>query len=157
MEKVFGSLKILLAGAWRGEGYAKYPTIEDTGYTEELIFNPDTDKPAIHYSQKSWYKNDTENNSKTVFWDTGFIIYKDEKILLISAQSGGRLETYHLSSHNEDTFTFNCVQIMNDNKTITSQRIFSIIKNQLNYKLNMSTHQNTHFQNHLTASLKKSD
>ncbi|HTD99647.1 MAG TPA: FABP family protein [Mucilaginibacter sp.] len=155
MEQVFELLKNKLTGTWSGEGFAAYPTIEPTGYTEELTFKPDTDKQVIHYVQKAWYKNDTESNSKTVFWDTGFILYKEENIQLISAQSGGRAEVYRLSDHNEDTFTFNCVQIMNDNKTITSQRIFIVKNEHLDYQLNMSTHQNTNFQNHLTASLTK--
>jgi UTP:GlnB (protein PII) uridylyltransferase len=153
MEKVFESLKNMLPGLWHGSGFAQYPTIQDTGYTEELRFISDNDKQAILYMQKSWYKNDTENNSKTVFWDTGFIIYKEETIQLISAQSGGRAEIYHLAINTENAFTFNCVQITNDNKTITSQRIFTIKNNRLDYQLNMSTHQNTNFQNHLSASL----
>ena len=157
MEKVFESLKSMLPGLWHGEGFAQYPTIQDTVYTEELRFTPDSDKQVILYTQKSWYKNDTENNAKTVFWDTGFIIYKQETIQLISAQSGGRAEVYRLVNNTEDTFTFNCIQIMNDNKTITSRRILTIKNDRLDYQLNMSTHQTTHFQNHLSASLTKAE
>jgi hypothetical protein len=157
MEKVFELLKSILPGLWQGEGFAQYPTIQDTGYTEELRFTPDKDKQVILYTQKSWYKNDTENDGKTVFWDTGFIIFKDEVIQLISAQSGGRAEVYHMVNNTTSTFTFNCVQIINDNKTITSQRIFTVNDARLDYQLNMSTHQNDHFQNHLSASLVRAE
>ena len=29
----------------------------------------DKDKDAIHYTQKTWYRNNTEKNGKTVFWE----------------------------------------------------------------------------------------
>jgi hypothetical protein len=155
MEKVFESLKSTLQGLWRGEGFAQYPTINATGYTEELSFLPDKDKQVILYTQKTWYKNNNGNNGKTVFWDTGFIIFKDGTIRLISAQAVGRAELYCLIHNTADTFTFNCTQIINDDKTITSQRIFAITNGRLNYQLNMSTQQNVNFQNHLSASLVK--
>jgi len=155
MKTVFELLKSTLPGLWCGEGFAQYPTIRNTAYTEELRFVPNKDKQVILYTQKSWYKNHTENDKKTVFWDTGFIICKDEVIQLISAQSSGRAEVYLLISNTTNTFTFNCVQIINDNKTTVSQRIFTINDAWLDYQLNMSTQQNTQFQNHLSASLAK--
>jgi len=155
MKEIFEALKNNLKGNWRGEGFAKYPTIQSTFYTEALEFEPDEFKDAIYFNQKASYKNNTEKNGQTVFWDAGFIVLKEERILLSSAQIGGRTETYELQNFINDQFIFNTINIQNDPKTITSQRIFKIKDNVLEYELNMSTHQNEHFENHLKAELNK--
>ena len=158
MRQLFSLIKTLLPGEWSGEGFAKFPTIDNTAYTEEWIFTADPDKDAIHFNQHTKYKNDTEHNGHTVFWDTGFILLnKEEKILLISAQVGGRTETYELQSPPAgDKLVFDSIDIENDPKTIRSQRILHIIgEDTLEYELNMATHQATTFQNHLAATLKK--
>lgn len=158
MRPLFSLIKTLLPGAWSGEGFAKFPTIEDTAYTEDWIFTADPDKDAIHFNQRTKYKNDTENNGHTVFWDTGFILLnKEEKILLVSAQVGGRVETYELQSPPAgEKLVFESVDIGNDPKTIRSQRVLHLIgEDTLQYELNMATHQAAEFQNHLAATLKK--
>lgn len=156
MEKEFLEIKSLLTGKWIGEGFAQFPTIEDSHYAEEWEFEADEDKPAIRFNQKTWYKNETENNGKTVFWDTGFILLKGQKILLVSAQVSGRIETYELTNYEDHTLTFDSVDIENDAKTIRSQRIITVNNTELKYELNMSTHQASTFQNHLSASLRRS-
>lgn len=156
MEKEFFEIKKLLTGKWIGEGFAKFPTIEDSRYTEEWEFEANEDMPAIRFNQKTWYKNEKKNNGKTAFEDTGFIVLKSQKILLVSAQISGRIETYELTNYKDHTLTFDSVDIENDAKTIRSQRIITVNDSQLNYELNMSTHQATTFQNHLSASLRKS-
>src|SRR6476646_9212719 len=109
MKEVFETLKRNLMGTWRGEGFAKYPTIQSTFYTEALEFKPDEVKDAIYFNQKSAYKNSTEKNGHTVFWDTGFIVLKEERILLASAQIGGRTETYELKYFADEKFIFNSI------------------------------------------------
>lgn len=156
VEKKFDDIRKLLQGEWRGEGLAKFPTIETTAYKETWTFTPDDDKDSIHYSQKTLYKNDTPNDGKTVFWDTGFILLKENKILWVSAQVGGRTETYALGQYVKGEtvhLVFDSIHIGNDAKTIRSQRVLHIGKGVLGYELNMSTHQATEFQNHLSASL----
>jgi hypothetical protein len=154
MKEIFENMKKLFAGKWTGEGFAKYPTINNTAYTEQLEFIPDEYKDAIFFNQKTWYKNNTDYNGHTVFWDAGFIILKDDKIQLHSVQVGGRMETCSLSDSANNNFTFNSFSILNDSKTITSQRIFIVDGDKLHYELNMATHAAS-FQNHLTADLKK--
>lgn len=154
MKEIFLEIKRTFFGKWFGEGFAKFPTIDDTAYTEQLEFIPDEYKDAIFFNQKTWYKNDTVKNGYTVFWDTGFIILKDDKILLHSVQVGGRMETYVLVNSVNETFTFNSVSVLHDPKTIQSQRVFKIDNDVFHYKLNMATHEAT-FQNHLSAHLKK--
>jgi hypothetical protein len=151
--QIISRLKEILAGKWAGEGFAKFPTIDDTGYTEETEFKPDGFKDSIFFVQKTWYKNDTDKNGHTVFWDTGFILLRENDILLHSVQVGGRMEQYKLTAHTKDSFTFDSSAILVDPKAVRSQRIFSITANTIDYQMNMATHQAPEFQNHLKARL----
>lgn len=156
MKETIEKIKKLFAGKWAGEGFAKFPTIDDTGYTEQLEFMPDENKDAIFYSQKTWFKNNTEKNGQTVFWDTGFIILKENKIVLHSVQVGGRIETYELTQAKGDSYIFDSVSILNDPKSIRSQRVFTVDEENFLYELNMAS-QDAGFQNHLKAILKRSE
>ena len=153
--QVINHLKELLAGKWAGEGFAKFPTIDDTAYTEETEFKPDEYKDSIFFAQKSWYKNDTDKNGHTVFWDTGFILLRENDILLHSAQVGGRIEQYKLTDHAGNHFTFDSAAILVDPKAMRSQRVFTITPDAIDYELNMATHQAPEFQNHLKAHLNR--
>jgi hypothetical protein len=155
MKTTIDQLKKLLAGKWAGEGFAKFPTIDDTAYTEQTEFKPDEYKDSIFFAQKTWYKNDTEKNGHTVFWDTGFILLKEDKILLHSAQVGGRIEQYELIQNTANSFTFNSSAILVDLKSIRSQRVFTINGDHIHYELNMATHAAPMFQNHLKANLSR--
>ena len=155
MKETFAILKDLLPGKWTGEGFAKFPTIDDTAYTENLEFIPDEFKDAIFFQQKTFYKNNTAKNGHTVFWDCGFIILREEKIVLHSMQVGGRIETFDLTGVNNNSFTFDSTSILVDPKATRSQRIFTIQDNTLHYELNMATRAVPAFQNHLQAALQK--
>ena len=154
MKETFDQLKHLLAGRWAGEGFARFPSIDPTAYFEETEFSPDAFKDVIFFVQKAWYQNDTEKNGQTVFWDTGFIILLENKIVLHSAQLSGRIEQYELSSSTGQSFTFSSRAILVDEKAYRSQRVFTVKNHQLSYELNMATHKVDVFQNHLKASLK---
>ena len=56
MKDTLLKMKSLFAGKWAGEGFAKFPTIDDTAYTEQLEFIPDEHKDAIFFRQKTWYR-----------------------------------------------------------------------------------------------------
>ena len=156
MKDIFLKLKNLLAGQWEGEGFAQYPTIDNTAYTEKMIIMPDKYKDAVFFEQKTFYKNDKETNGQTLFWDTGFIVLREDKILLISSQISGRQETYEYTETAFEGFTFNSTSIVNDTKQIiVSQRVFIPAVNELNYTLSMAAQGNA-FQNHLAATLKRS-
>lgn len=155
MKTVIDQLKRLLAGTWEGEGFAKFPTIDDTAYTEFTEFKPDQYKDAIFFAQKTWYKNDTEKNGHTVFWDTGFILLHGDQILLHSVQVGGRVEQYHLTANEDNRFTFDSTAIEVDPKAMRSQRIFTVAGDNIHYEMNMATHQSPEFQNHLKADLRR--
>jgi hypothetical protein len=155
MKEIFTRIKELMNGKWEGEGFAKFPTIDDTHYTEKFECIPDPFKDALFYNQKTFYKNQGPKNGQTVFWDAGFIILKDEKIVLHSVQVGGRIETYELVESTGNVFIFNSTAILEDQKTIRSQRIFKPVGDHLHYELNMATHAAAAFQNHLSADLEK--
>ena len=87
------------------------------------------------------------------FWDTGFILLKEGKIFLVSAQVSCRTETYESETYSSGKLIFKSIRIVNDPKTICSQRILHLNANELRYELNMSTNQAEEFQNHLSASL----
>ncbi len=154
MKETFLKMKQLFAGKWQGEGFAQFPTIAATAYTEQLEWIPDSFKDALFFQQKTFYRNNTERNGQTVFWDTGFIILKEEKVLLQSVQSGGRMEEYELVDVVGQVFTFNSFSIVNDSKSTRSQRIFRVGNDDFHYELNMAL-QGVAFQNHLVADLKR--
>src|SRR5215510_13187234 len=131
MKETLINMKKMLAGKWAGEGFAKFPTIDDTAYTEQLEFIPDEFKDAIYFNQKTWYKNNTDKNGHTVFWDAGFIILKEDNIVLHSVQIGGRMEIYELEERSDDTYTFNSVSVLNDPRGTRSQRVITVNAGQL--------------------------
>lgn len=61
--KIIDQLKTLLAGWWAGQGYAKFPAIDDTAYNEQTEFSPDESKDSILFTQKIWHKNDTDKTA----------------------------------------------------------------------------------------------
>ena len=155
MKETLLKMKSLFSGKWSGEGFAKFPTIDDTAYIEQSEYIPDEYKDAIFFRQKTWYKNNTDKNGHTVFWDAGFIILKEDKIVLHSVQVGGRMEMYELTRSVNETFTFNSSAILEDPKSIRSQRIYTVDGGNFHYEMNMAIH-GADFQNHLKADLKKS-
>jgi len=42
-----------LIGTWEGDGFGRYPTVQDFSYREELTFT-DIGKPFLHYAQRTW-------------------------------------------------------------------------------------------------------
>lgn len=92
---------------------------------------------------------------QTVFWDKGFIILNDDKIVLHSVQSVGRIEICELVDSVNSVFTFNSLSILNDSKSaIKSQRVFSLNGENLHYEMNMAT-KTVNYQNHLKSDLRK--
>ena len=78
MEINFTELKKKLKGEWKGEGFAKFPTIEDTDYTEAWSFTPDDDKDSIYYNQRTWYKSDKKKKWANCFLGYWFHIAERE-------------------------------------------------------------------------------
>lgn len=53
MKETFSIIKNLFSNKWNGEGFAKYPTIDNTGYLEKLEFIPDDFKDVIFFQHKA--------------------------------------------------------------------------------------------------------
>lgn len=149
-----------LAGTWLGNGIAQYPTIETIDYKEELIFQMIDEFPVLHYEQKTWVQNDNGLFEKPIFWESGFIIEKEnETFQLCNAQKSGRMEilngTLIQLNKNQFELSLNSENIYNDPRIIKSVRIFSLTENVLTYELLMLTNNNSGFDIHLKASLKR--
>src|SRR6266536_2703740 len=113
-------------------------------------------KMLFFISKKHGTKMIRRRKEYTVFWDTGFIILKEDKILLHSVQVGGRMEIFELVNADNNSFTFTSTSILEDPKATQSQRIFKVEGDSFHYELNMATHA-AGFQNHLKADLKRAD
>lgn len=148
-----------LIGTWKGDGIAKFPTIKTTEYVEKLVFSTNYDFPVLHYEQKTWIKGESGLYDKPIFWETGFIIKKEEKIYeLCSVQKSGRVEVLTGILNEEKrgfNLSFKSKIISNDDNMIKSGREFHVSKNILRYELWMSTKQNENYELHLNAALEK--
>lgn len=149
-----------LVGIWEGKGTAQYPTIQTVDYQEELVFRKNDEFLVLHYEQKSWIKNNNGLFEKPIFWESGFIIKKNDKTLqLCNVQMSGRMEILsgslnQLNKNHCEVF-FNSENIYNDPRMIRSGRKFTFKENVLDYELFMSTNSNPGFDMHLRATLKK--
>ena len=149
-----------LSGVWVGKGLAEYPTIEKAEYSEELVFQANELFPVIHYEQKTWVKSEDGLFTKPIFWESGFIIEKENALLeLCNVQKGGRMEILSgIIKEDPNTgfeIVFESVNIFNDEKTVRSGRKFIFYENTLKYELYMSTKKNFSFDLHLRANLSK--
>lgn len=149
-----------LIGTWKGNGIAKFPTIKPAEYVEKLVFTTNYDFPVLHYEQKTWIKGKSGLFDKSIFWETGFIIKKEDNTYeLCNVQKGGRVEVLSGKILNEKKrgfdLSFKSKIIANDENMIKSGREFQISKNILKYELWMSTKQNENYEIHLNAVLEK--
>ena len=78
-----------LVGRWEGQGSARFPTIEDCPYREELAFTWNTAEPLLHYEQRTWRLSDAE----PLHWESGFLMADDDGLFtLANSQNGPRVE-----------------------------------------------------------------
>lgn len=76
-----------LIGTWEGDGFGKYPTIQDFHYREELTF-ADIGKPFLHYAQRTWAPD-----GRPLHVETGYLrIPGDGRAEFIIAQPTGQTE-----------------------------------------------------------------
>lgn len=154
-----GNLSFLV-GTWKGNGAAQYPTIKTVEYSEELIFKQMEGFDVLQYEQKTWVESEKGNFNKSIFWDCGFIINKENNNLeFCSTQKSGRMEILSgkLIQPAEDFYevSFNSKAIYNDKNLIKSGRKFIFSNSSLQYELWMSISKNQNYDIHLKASLKK--
>jgi hypothetical protein len=151
-----------LVGEWKGTGYAEYPTIEATEYTEILVFSRNDKDAVIHYEQRDWIKSNGERNNEFLSWESGFIIDKgDGTFEMLCAHFSGRSELLKGSvQKTEDKkvkFQVENHTILNDDRLVRSGRIFIFSEDSIEYEVRMSTGKNLFYQRHLSAKLRKVD
>ena len=149
-----------LRGKWKGKGIAQYPTIQSVEYLEELFFQMNDEFPVLHYEQKTWIQNNNGLFEKPIFWESGFIIEKENSVFeLCNVQKSGRMEILKGSlistSKNHFEILFKSTNIFNDERMIKSGRKFTFSEKEISYELYMSTNNNAGFDQHLEALLKK--
>ena len=120
-----------ISGVWRGNGAAQYPTIETAEYSEELIIKNDHEPGILFYEQKTWIKNNRGLFDKPIYWESGFIIEKDEFLELYNVQKSGRMEVLSGKLNYNQTIKnfeieFSSSDIFNDEKMTKSGRHFTI-------------------------------
>jgi hypothetical protein len=77
-----------LLGEWRGEGRGEYPTIEDFGYREEVVFGH-VGKPFVSYTQRTWSLDD----GRPLHTEAGYLRPQpDSRLELVIARPSGLVE-----------------------------------------------------------------
>lgn len=76
-----------LIGTWEGDGFGRYPTIQDFSYREELTFTY-IGKPFLHYAQRTWAPD-----GRPMHVETGYLrVPGDGRAEFVIAQPTGQTE-----------------------------------------------------------------
>lgn len=147
-----------LVGTWRGEGTASFPSINTTGYFDEIIFELDEDTEVISYIQKTCYKIDGAKG-KTLHMESGYIKIKESGACELSnSQSNGRTEVLNLLMMRPGKVKqlyFVSHLFLNDPRMIKSKRDITVEGDVMKYEMKMATQKNTEVQTHLVSTLYK--
>lgn len=156
----FNTVKLLLKGSWYGDGKARYPSIQEVGYIEEFKLEDFEELSVLRYEQKSWYTNDGTTKGDVVFWETGFWVFKDNQVKILSSQFSGRFEELILYStekteSDSEILFFESVNIIGDPRVVRSTRKYMLGENKISYQLDMEIQNHRILENHLSADLRK--
>lgn len=155
----FIKVKGLLLGRWSGFGIACYPTIERSEYREEFEVSEFEDLEVLKYEQRTWYF-ENEKKGKVVFWETGFWVFKEDRIQILSSQYSGRFEELILQVAKQSEsgiiqLIFKSQNVVGDSRVVQSTRKYQIAENKMSYQLDMEMSNHRILENHLSASLEK--
>lgn len=147
-----------LAGTWKGQGKAYFPTIKDFVYDEEVRFVKASDRPALYYEQRAAFKQPGAAAVAGVHWETGFIrVLDDGGIELVNAQGNGRLEHIRLTIREVAggiELTGDAKQF-NDARMKGATRVYTLTGDVLRYTLHMATTNVGASTRHLDAELRR--
>ncbi len=141
-----------LIGTWRGEGTARFPTIEGADYREELRFEWNRSEPLLHFEQKTWWKQD-----EPLHWESGFVLADDTgAYTLVNSQNNGRVEV--LTGALDDAggrleLRLASAHFGNDPRMRASTRRFVLEGDALRYEVAMTTTRVESLTPHLQARL----
>jgi hypothetical protein len=147
-----------ISGIWTGKGIAEFPTINTFEYSEHLTFAFNEKNPVIHFEQKAWIKSNNERNNEPISWESGFIIDKGNNLFeLICTHNSGRLEWYkgfaEQITNDKIIIEFDSVAIINDDRMISSKRVFIFNQTSIGYEQLMNTSKVKQTIRHLKAEL----
>jgi hypothetical protein len=147
-----------LNGCWKGEGVAEFPTIKAYDYSENLFFSFNDKNRVVHFEQLTWIKSNDERNNEPISWESGFIIDKGNDLFeLIAVHNSGRLEWYRgfaeLLESGKIKIEFKNVAVINDDRLISSIRIFHFAQSCICYEQSMQTTKVRQSKTHLKAEL----
>lgn len=148
----------VLIGEWSGTGQGEFPTIEPFEYLETIRFSGD-DRPFLHYEQKTRRRRAGQPEYVSSHWESGFIrLLADEKVELINAQSGGRLEVLTGSLRQTEMGLILHLQstaFLNDPRMLETSRTISVEGDTLHYTLTMRTTAVPGSASHVEATLSR--
>ncbi len=148
-----------IEGNWKGEGIGMFPTIKKFEFIEHLSFKKDERRAIIHYEQQTWIKKDEFNSKRNAHWESGFISFEKENVFMNNVQSSGRIELLNLKSieafGKEVKLIFTSKNIYNDERMLSSQRVWSFNENNFYYEMFMNTKTTKNTTIHLEANLNK--
>jgi len=129
-----------LVGVWQGEGVARFPTIVETRYTEELAVEHDAARDVLVYEQKVRLPDGSVSHR-----EVGFIqVLDDGGVQLWNVQNNGRvevlrgsLEGLHPSAGIE--LDLRSVGFENDPRMLGSTRRIRVEGESLTYEQSMAT------------------
>jgi len=152
----------MLNGHWIGSGEGMYPTLDSFYYRDEITFNVSENEPVIHFEQKTWIAD--ERNIK--HWETGFFsIIGNDQLKIYSCHNNGRVEILKgkIDHPNENngllSISFKSESVYNEEnlKVMSgSERLYTIGKSILEYKVLMTTNEVKDMKIHLISKLRRS-
>ncbi len=150
---------LFLTGKWSGHGTAGYPSINNTGYNEQLVFEYDKTKDVIFYIQRTKF-SDPAKSGHTLHLESGFIRQNDDgSIELSNSQNNGRVEVLTLKEITSDSGKTNALfssKIFgNDPRMLNTEREYILNGDVLCYEMKMATVNNKNLKRHLSAELKR--
>lgn len=150
-----------LAGEWKGEGTATFPTIETVEYREHLRFEKSPLHARLFYEQRTWIESPEARNGEPLHWESGFLEHRQEGLVqLINCQNNGRLEVLEGTASVEGSaqiLSLASSGIYNDDRMLSSRRRVEVTTDRISYALWMMTTAVDQTTLHLEANLHRSD
>lgn len=149
-----------LRGDWTGRGKGGFPTIARFEYLESFRIQRTQDAPFLTYEQHTELIDAQGKVIRSSHWEAGILRPKEDgSIELACVQGSGRVEVLHgklLYSESQPdriTLSFKSNMIGNDDRVISSSRIWKLSGDRLSYIMKMETTNVTETKQHLEANL----
>lgn len=151
-----------LIGRWQGSGAGEYPTIDDFGYTETIVFAALADKPVLAYTSTTKHSG----GGRPLHAETGYLrVVGESGVELVVAQAPGLIEAGSgIATHPGGADDRHAVRLAIDSTVVAgtptakevtgTERRYLVTGDRLNYDIAMAAvgHPMTH---HLSAELKR--